>query len=327
MSYNKIYWSKCVCTEMMDSMANLFMYCTTSDKPASGTHSFGDLCSDQQLQAEDTCSDITDINNFSDAACTGTSTVSQFLDALCSKGSPLKKVKNVFGRFGIGRLVIGFLEIACDAIPTLEDVGTVCDGIGLSASTSVIFVLHALVSGPGSSFPALSSTPLPSDGSPLPPAPKHTIPSLELDDFPENPEFSVGIWFLGRNINENPNGLPPYPLYPVGQPTPNAAGGSAISDRGVPYPENALVKLLDEANCNEFLKLYSSSHGVQNPQMPLFHIQKETNQRSASELYRKHPFFAHQPVFDTNTHVHLVPHPGYIRIPDAQVKAARRVTS
>ncbi|ESK90806.1 hypothetical protein Moror_16512 [Moniliophthora roreri MCA 2997] len=116
---------------MMDSMANLFMYCTTSDKPASGTHSFGDLCSDQQLQAEDTCSDITDINNFSDAACTGTSTVSQFLDALCSKGSPLKKVKNVFGRFGIGRLVISFLEIACDAIPTLEDVGTVCDGIGL----------------------------------------------------------------------------------------------------------------------------------------------------------------------------------------------------
>ncbi|ESK90050.1 hypothetical protein Moror_7889 [Moniliophthora roreri MCA 2997] len=129
--YNQFYWSKCICTEMVDSMSNPFMYCITFDTPASGAPSFENLCSNQQLQVEDTCSDITDINDFSDAACSGTSSVSQFLGALCSNKTPLGRVKNVFGKFGIGRLVVGFLNVACAANPTLENVNTVCDGIGV----------------------------------------------------------------------------------------------------------------------------------------------------------------------------------------------------
>ncbi|TFK72616.1 hypothetical protein BDN72DRAFT_302260 [Pluteus cervinus] len=115
---------------MEDSEGNPFLYCTSFDTPAAGTPSFGNFCSNQELQVDNTCSAISDIDSISNSACSDTGDISQVLSVLCSDKTPVGKVKNIFGEFGVGRVVLGLLDVACAANPTLSDVQTVCSGIG-----------------------------------------------------------------------------------------------------------------------------------------------------------------------------------------------------
>ncbi|TFK63526.1 hypothetical protein BDN72DRAFT_902333 [Pluteus cervinus] len=124
---SQFYYSKCICSELQDTTGFTFLYCTSFDQPSD--FSFSSLCSNSQVELENTCSSINDINSFSSSACSGADTVSKFTDALCSEKTPEGKVVDVLGRFGIGRVVVGMLKVACAASPALSDVNTMCDGI------------------------------------------------------------------------------------------------------------------------------------------------------------------------------------------------------
>jgi len=50
-------------------------------------------------------------------------------DTLCSGKGAVSLVKVVLGAFGVGRVIIGILDVACVAGPVIEDANTICSGL------------------------------------------------------------------------------------------------------------------------------------------------------------------------------------------------------
>ncbi|TFK72627.1 hypothetical protein BDN72DRAFT_835918 [Pluteus cervinus] len=131
----QVFWSKCICAQMLDQTTDsAFTYCTsTAPPPDPNDVTFTSLCSGDKLQAsnEDTCSSQSDLDTIAHTACSGASTAAQVLSALCSDKNPIGLVVTVLTRFKIGGVVLQLLGVACKLNPTFATVpvNAICGGI------------------------------------------------------------------------------------------------------------------------------------------------------------------------------------------------------
>ncbi|TFK61939.1 hypothetical protein BDN72DRAFT_413564 [Pluteus cervinus] len=152
--FEDLYYSRCVCNKMVDLGGFTYLNCTSFQKPSDS--SFTSLCTYTQIMEENTCSSITDIDNFTHTACSGVISVSNVTGALCSNKKPVGHVVDVLNKFAIGRIVANMLMVACGANSTKSDVNAICTGIdtlstgcssnsaGESASSNLPLIIYAI---------------------------------------------------------------------------------------------------------------------------------------------------------------------------------------